>query len=188
MLRQRSVIKMADKRTNEREAVTSLYDNLTPFTPGPASVWVMNHGDGMRYLTVAVASDGGDAGGARQTSSEPHRLFPGLNRVQADYWGRVEGDADRQRQRAKAGGVLSMMLDSGKIEAVKDIGKLSTDKIDGWLARSSDLQIIGDLRSHAKHGEAARKHFDAWHTNAASEQVKRNRHFWAMATDSRKVA
>lgn len=182
------MINMTDKRTNEREAVTSLYDNLTPFTSGPASVWVMNDDDGMRYLTVAVASDGGDAGGARQTSSEPHRLFPGLNRVPAAYWARVEADAERQRKRAKGGGVLSIMLDSGKVKAVKDISKVSTDELDGWLARSSDLQVIGDLRSHAKHGEAARKHFDAWHSNAASEQVKRNRHFWAMATDSRKVA
>jgi len=182
------VIDMTEKRTDETPAVARLYDNLEPFASTDQTVWVMNHGDGMRYLTVAVASDGGDAGGPRQTSSEPHRLFPGLNRVSSAYWARVEADAGRQRERTTGGGVLSIMLDSGQIEAVKSLDRTDPDKVNGWLAKTSDLQVIGDLRAHAKHGPAAQRHYDAWHSNTASEQVKRNRHFWAMATNSKKVA
>ncbi len=169
---------------NEREPVKALYDNLVPYRTDGDTVWVVNGFDGMRYLTVAVADAGGDAGGARMTSSTPHRMFPGINRVPAAYWARVEADAARQRERT-GGGILGAMLE--KIKSV-DLSRTSADKVAGWLATTADLSVIHELRSHPKHQAAAMEAWDAWHSEDCSDQVRTNRHFWAMAEDSRKVA
>ena len=172
----------------ESPAIAGMYDNLLAFRDDGDDVYVVNNADGFRFLTVAVADAGGDAGGDRVTTSTPHRLYPGLNRVSAGYWARVEADAARQRKRIDGGGTLSKMLDSGTIKRVKDIDKASAENVDSWLAKSGDLETIGHLRNHPKHRDAALRHFDAWHSNEASHQVKLNRHFWAMSTNSKKVA
>lgn len=172
----------------ETEAVRALYDNLTPYHGTDGVAWIVNNGDGLRYLSVAVASTGGDAGGVRLPSVVSHRLYPGLNRVQAGYAERVEADAKRQRERIKGGGVLSKMIDSGTIEIVRSLDRVKADKVAAWLEASADIGLVNELRSHDKHGPAAQRAFDAWHSRDSGDDVARLRHFWAMATGSRKVA
>lgn len=170
----------------ETSNVKELYDNLSPYHDRGDTVYVVNNADGFRYLTVAQAREAGDAGGVRMTSSAPHRLYPGLNVVSKAYWSRVESDAERQRKRS--GGILAKMIDEGQIEAVKDLAKTSLSKVAGWLAASANIGLVKDLRSHPKHGPAAHRAFEAWHSREASDSTKRLRHFWAMSTGSRKVA
>ena len=170
----------------ETEEIKSLYDNLIPYREDGDHVYVVNSADGFRYLTVAVASSGGDAGGGRMTSSQPHRLYPGLNPVSKSYVQRVEADAKRQRERS--GGVLAQMIDDHTIEIVKDLSSTSVSKVSTWLMQSANIEVVCELRSHKKHGEAAHRAFKAWHDPEASDATKTLRHFWAMSTGSRKVA
>lgn len=172
---------------SETSKIKNLYDNLTPYRTGGDQVYIVNNADGFRFLTVAQATEAGDAGGGRMTTSEPTRLYPGLNRVSKAYWSRVEADADRQRKRS-GDGILVQMLDGGTIEAVKDLNKTNQAKVAGWLVASANIELVKELRGHPKHGEAARRAFDAWHSGEASDETKTLRHFWAMATGSRKVA
>jgi hypothetical protein len=176
---------MTNENTEPAE-VSALYDNLTPFRNDGETVWVMSTATGMRFPTVAVAHSGGDAGGQRMCSSQPVALLPGLNKVSAGFWARVESDADRQRKRIKGGGILSQMLDK-ELSRV-DLGKTSASKAAEMLAATSNLEVIGELRSHPKHGVAAAHQFEVWHRGEASTETKVRRHFWAMYSDSRKVA
>lgn len=169
----------------ETTQIKNLYDNLAPFRQDGEQVYVLNSSDGFCYLTVAVAFEAGDAGGERMTVSDPVRLYPGLNKVAKAWWARVEADAQRQRDRN--GGVLAQLLDEGVVE-LRDLGKTKPAKVAEWLAASANIELVGELRSHPKHSEAASRAFEAWHSYEASEDTKRLRHFWAMATGSRKVA
>lgn len=174
--------------TQETKKIQALYDNLVPFSMSAAgeTVWVMNHELRFHVLPVAVASSGGDAGSARQVKTQAVKLFPGLNKVPASYWTRVEADAQRQRDRQ--GGILAATLDAKTIERVYP-SKASADKVAGWLTNTANLQVIADMRKDRKHGEAAERAWRAWHDDTeASNHVKTLRHFWAMAEGSRKVA
>jgi hypothetical protein len=173
--------------TKETPQIATLYDNLTPYSSS-GDTWVMNHQDGMVFLTVAVASSGGDAGGMRRVNSTPVRLLPGLNRVPTGYVERLEADAQRQRDRSKGGGVLSNLLDRGDVEIIKSLDKTSAGKVATWLAATADLQVVADLREHKAHGPAARAAWDAWHDREAPDSIKVLHHFWRMATNSKKVA
>jgi hypothetical protein len=173
--------------TEETPEVASLYDNLTPYREDGDTVWVVNHAMQFVFLTVAEASAGGDAGGARMTTTRPVKLWPGLGKVSASYRARVEADAARQRKRI-GDGILSGILDAKEVEFVSDIGKINPAKVDGWLAMTANLEILGELRGHPKHGEAAERHWRAWHDREASKHVKTLRHFWHMAAGSKKVA
>lgn len=170
----------------ETAQVKVLYDTLTPYREDGDKIYVVNHADGFRFLTVAVASEAGDAGGARMTSSEPVALYPGLNPVSKDYWRRVEADAKRQRERR--GGVLAQMIDDHVIEAVKDLGKTSVAKVEQWLMGSANIELVAELRNSKNHRAAAERAYRAWHDPEASDATKTLRHFWAMSTGSRKVA
>ena len=169
----------------ETEKIKTLYDNLTPYDPTGDDVLVFNRADGMRYITVAVAVDPGMAGGVRQTHSEPQALFPGLNRVSKEYMTRVKADAERQR--ARGGGVTADMVDN-ELKIFRDLSKASKADAADMIRASADIELVGELRSDPKHGEAAERAWKAWHSRDATNEIKHLRHFWAMKTGSRKVA
>lgn len=163
----------------------TLYDNLTPIRDDGEIVWIVSKADGLRYPTVAVVSEAGQAGGERMTHSDPHRIYPGLNPVSKAWADRVEADAQRQRERG--GGVLSQMIDE-EFVIVRNLAKKSEATVAEWISMSANIEAIKGLRDDHKHGEAARRHFRAWHSgNDAPENIKRLRHFWAMATGSKRV-
>jgi len=171
---------------SEQPEIKTLYDSLTPYDAEDKEfVHVLNKADGFRYLTVTVARATGMAGGPRMTHSKPMRLYPGLNEVPKSYWDRVEADA--QRQRGTGGGVLADMLDRD-FEVVRSLSKVAPAKVAEWLMASANIGLVAELRSDPKHGDAAARAFKAWHDPEANNETRRLRHFWAMATGSRKAA
>jgi len=169
----------------ENENITKLFDGLTPIANDGGLVFVVNNTGGMLFPTVVEAVRPGDAGGPRTLRSQPVGIYPGLDRVPKGWADRLKADAKRQNDRN--GGVLAELLDARKLEFI-DIDKAAPALVGELLARSANIELVGELRGHKRHGEAAERAFKAWHSREASNDTKLLRHFWAMRTGSRKVA
>ena len=167
------------------EKITKLFDGLSPIGTEGGDVYVINNTGGMLYPVIAEAVQPGDAGGARTLRSPTVGIYPGLDRVSKAWSERLKADA--KRQEARKGGVLADLLSSNKLEFI-DIDKASASRVAELLKRSANIELVAELRAHKKHGEAAERCFQAWHSREASNDTKVLRHFWAMRTGSRKVA
>lgn len=169
----------------ETPQVKNLYDGLSAVANTRQWAYVVNNTGGMLYPCVAEAVAPGDAGGLRSVTSKTVGIYPGLDRVPAGWADRLKLDAKRQRERR--GGVLAQLLDAKDLEFI-DIDKAAPALVAKLLRRSSNIELVAELRNHKKHGSAAADAFEAWHDPEASNETKIVRHFWAMRTGSKKVA
>lgn len=152
-----------------------LYLELVPPARDLPPVYVDNTTSGIRSIPITIAGDSGMAGGSANVHSQSRQLLPGLKKVDGGYWQRVEADAARQRDRG--GSVLTRMLDDDLV-VYTDLSKITKRDMAKILKRTADLDLIAELRSHPKHGEAAAAAFSAWNDKDRSDQTKIKRYIW----------